>query len=145
MAFSLGTVVAINVLVCLHHLYNLGFSRAGRILDSVYLLGGAAIIDIQKNYERRLELAKKFGIVSGKVINCHSEKDELLNYAFPSMLHSTIPIGKAPILTDIPEDQDGTIKCKKVININNTKEAHSHTQQKNNAYLFWHKVPNHFR
>ena len=51
----------------------------------------------------------------------------MLKFLQPQMQPGTIPIGIQQIFTDVPEDEDGMIGCKKVLNLDVTKEAGNHS------------------
>ena len=72
-----------------------------------------------------MRAAFHLGVVSGRVTNCYSHVDTVVKYAQP-LVHQeagTTAIGIQEILTDVPDDLDGKIGCKKVFNINVTKES----------------------
>ena len=65
-------------------------------------------------------------VVNGILHNCYSLKDTVLKYAQPRMQPGTKAIGIQEILVDTPEDADGSIGCKKPLNVNVSEEAGDH-------------------
>ena len=143
LGYSAGTVVTFNCCKAMKDLYGEGFPHATRVLHDMQLWAGSFVLDRNRQFEERMEVAQYCSFLSGTVTNLYSEGDVVLRYGQP-MVHSepgTTSIGMQQILVDIPEDEDGEIGCKRAVNIDVTQEAMSHHGYQKAAISFLPKIP----
>ena len=90
-----------------------------------------------------MRTAFHLSVVNGRVSNLYSYADSVLTYAQPVMHKeaNTVAIGIQEILTDVPEDMDGKIGCKKVWNLDVTKEAGNHGGYRDGCVKFLPMIP----
>jgi hypothetical protein len=50
-------------------------------------------------------------------VNLHSVKDYVLSKVFQMIHPNQVPVGCFEILTDVPDDEDGSKGCKKADNV----------------------------
>jgi hypothetical protein len=80
-------------------------------------------------------------VVNGRIVNFHSDKDTVVKYLFTQIHPGHTAIGITRILTDVPEDEDGKIGCKKAYNLDVTKECTGHSEYRQGSHLFLPMVP----
>jgi len=91
------------------------------------MMGGAALLDPnKKGITEELEKARIFGLVNGRLTNCHSAKDYVLKYIFMGHICKQVPIGLKPIFESVTEGEQAKHKLKKAENFDCTKEAKGH-------------------
>ena len=74
--------------------------------------------------------------MNGRIANFHSDKDAVIKYLFTQVHPGQRPIGIEKMFLDVPDDEDGKIGCKKVINIDVTKEAGGHSGYRDGSLIF---------
>lgn len=74
--------------------------------------------------------------MTGRIANFHSDKDTVIKYLFTQVHPGQKPIGIERMLVDVPEDEDGSIGCKKALNVDVTKEAGGHSEYRQGANVF---------
>ena len=124
-------------------MYRKGYVRAGQVLHDVQLWAGAYVIDPNQKYEERMRASYQLSIVNGRVVNVYSFADNVLTFG-QRLVHQqegTTAIGIQEILIDVPEDDNGELGCKKVLNLDCTKEAGDHQEYFDNVPKFIELIP----
>ena len=101
------------------------------------------MIDPKQRFEERMRAAFHLSVVSGRVSNLYSHADTVVKYAQP-LIHqeaNTVAIGIQEILTDVPDDLDGKIGCKRAWNLDVTKEAGNHGGYRDGCLKFLPMIP----
>ena len=107
-------------------MYRRGFVKAGNILHDVQLWAGAYILDPQKTFAERMRAAFHCSVINGKFYNLYSYKDAIVKHGQPLLQPGTVVIGVKPIQEDIEDDNDGSIGCRKPINLDVTETGGNH-------------------
>ena len=138
---SLGTVIIMHCLNTLYHFYKCGKLHVARIINDIFLWGGASVLNPTGKLEETMQKSIICGMVNGRVNNCYSDKDYVLKYGFMSMMSKFEPIGMVPIFEDMPTElQDIKSLCKRAYNYDVSEEAQGHSEYSENANVILEKI-----
>ena len=80
LAYSAGSVVAMNCCKALKTMHDSGVQQAGIVLHDMQIWAGSFVIDPNRKYEERMEVSKDCSVLAGCLTNLYSEGHIVLRY-----------------------------------------------------------------
>lgn len=138
---SLGTVIILHCLNILHQFYKKGNKHAGRIINDLYLWGGAAVLNPTGKLSEIQQNSMVCSIANGRVNNCYTDRDQVLGSGFMWLISDYKPIGIIPIFEEMPSEiADISSKYKRAHNYDVSEESPGHTLYNEAANLILEKI-----